>query len=167
MATSINNPGNYDRSSLPDASAMRIGVVVSEWNPGITSKLLDGARSTLLECGVKPENITVENAPGSFELALAAQFLLDTLRIDGVICLGSIVRGETPHFDVVCQATAHGIMSCGLRNSRPVIFGVLTDDTVEQAEARSGGKLGNKGVDAAVACIKMVALRKKMRENSR
>ena len=167
MATSTNEPGNYDRTTVPDASAMRVGIVVSEWNRGITAKLLDAARSTLLECGVKPENITVENAPGSFELALAAQFLLDTLRIDGVICLGSIVRGETPHFDVICQATAHGIMSCGLRNSRPVIFGVLTDDSAEQAEARSGGSHGNKGIDAAIACIKMIALRKKMRENSR
>ncbi|MEO8068522.1 MAG: 6,7-dimethyl-8-ribityllumazine synthase [Flavobacteriales bacterium] len=167
MATSTNNLSHYDRASVPDASAMRIGIVVSEWNPEITGNLLEGARATLVECGMPPENITVERAPGSFELALAAQFLLDTLRIDGVICLGSIVRGETPHFDVICQSTANGIMSCGLRNSRPVIFGVLTDDTLEQAQARSGGKHGNKGVDAAIACIKMIALRKKMRENSR
>jgi 6,7-dimethyl-8-ribityllumazine synthase len=157
----------YDRSSLPDASLMRVGIVVSEWNSTITESLLEGARSTLLECGVKAENITIEHAPGSFELALAAQFVIDTLRIDGVICLGSIIRGETPHFDFVSHATAQGIMSCGLRNSRPVIFGVLTDDTLEQAQARSGGILGNKGVEAAIACIKMIALRKKMREFSR
>lgn len=167
MATSTTNLSHYDPASVPDASAMRIGIVVSEWNRSITTKLLDGARETLLKCGVKPENITVEYAPGSFELPTAAQFLLDTLRIDGVICLGSVVRGETPHFDFICQSTANGIMNCGLRNSRPVIFGVLTDDTMEQAEARSGGKHGNKGVDSAIACIKMVALRKKMRESSR
>ncbi|MBK6775153.1 MAG: 6,7-dimethyl-8-ribityllumazine synthase [Flavobacteriales bacterium] len=167
MATSTTNLSHYDTASVPDASAMRIGIVVSEWNRSITTKLLDGARETLLKCGVKPENITVEYAPGSFELPTAAQFLLDTLRIDGVICLGSVVRGETPHFDFICQSTANGIMNCGLRNSRPVIFGVLTDDTMEQAEARSGGQHGNKGVDSAIACIKMVALRKKMRESSR
>ena len=127
MATSTTNLSHYDTASVPDASAMRIGIVVSEWNRSITTKLLDGARETLLKCGVKPENITVEYAPGSFELPTAAQFLLDTLRIDGVICLGSVVRGETPHFDFICQSTANGIMNCGLRNSRPVIFGVLTE----------------------------------------
>ena len=165
MAT--RNLSHYDRSTLPDAQHMRVGIVVSEWNSAITDKLLDGAHKTLLECGVRPENITVERAPGSFELALAAQFLLDTLRIDGVICLGSIIRGETPHFDFVSQACANAVASCGLRNGRPVIFGVLTDDTLQQAEARSGGALGNKGVDAAIACMKMVDLRKRMRETSR
>ncbi len=118
-----------------------------------------GRKETLLKHGVAPEDILETWVPGSFELALGAQILLEAETLDGVICLGSVVRGETPHFDFVCQGTTQGIMSVGLKFGVPVIFGVLTDDTMQQARDRSGGKHGNKGVDCAVAVLKMAALK--------
>ena len=118
-----------------------------------------GARETLLKHGVRDADILERWVPGSFELAAGAQFLLERGSLHGVICLGSIVRGETPHFDFVCQGTTQGIMMVGLKFSVPVIFGVLTDDTMQQARDRSGGKHGNKGIDCAVALLKMAALK--------
>lgn len=139
---------------------MRIALVVSEWNREITGALLDGARKTLLKHGVREADLIEAWVPGSFELALGAQAVLEAGEAEAVICIGSIMRGETPHFDYVCQATATGIMNVGLKFSRPVIFCVLTDDTMDQARARSGGSHGNKGVDCAVACLKMLHLRR-------
>jgi 6,7-dimethyl-8-ribityllumazine synthase len=148
----------YDPDNVPSGSGMRIGIVVSEWNREITNGLLNGASSTLGELDVAEDDITVMMVPGSFELAAGAQILLESGHVDGVICLGSVIQGETRHFDFVCQSTADGIMRVGLDYKKPVIFGVLTDNTLEQAEARSGGKHGNKGVECAVACVKMIAL---------
>lgn len=148
----------YDPEKVPSGDGMRVGVVVSEWNPDITNGLREGAVSTLLKSGVSRSDILELDVPGSFELASGAQLLLEEQNVDGVICLGSVIQGETRHFDFVCQATADGIMRVGLDYKKPVIFGVLTDNTMEQAVARSGGKLGNKGVECAVACLKMIAL---------
>ncbi|MEZ4806483.1 MAG: 6,7-dimethyl-8-ribityllumazine synthase [Flavobacteriales bacterium] len=138
---------------------MRFALVVSEWNRDVTDALRRGARETLLRYGVGEADILEAWVPGSFELASGAQYLLEQHALHGVICLGSVVRGETPHFDFVCQGATQGIMAVGLKFSIPVIFGLLTDDTLEQAKDRSGGKHGNKGVDCAVAVLKMAALK--------
>lgn len=152
----------YDAAGVPRGTGLRLGLVVSAWNPEITGAMRDGAVETLLKHGVALKDIQEENVPGSFELALGAQILLEHLALDGVICIGSVVRGETPHFDFVCHATAQGIMDVGLKTGRPAIFCVLTDDNMEQARARSGGKHGNKGVEAAVALLQMADLRRRI-----
>ncbi len=159
MATREKNLSYYDESQLPDASDMRIGLVVSEWNPEITGKLLEGARETLLRVGVKDENIIVWKVPGSFELIYGARRMQENRFIDAIVAIGSIIRGETPHFDYVCQATSQGIKDLNVRGETPVIFCVLTDDNMQQARDRSGGKHGNKGVDCAVAAVKMAWLK--------
>lgn len=151
----------YNAAGVPKGTGLRLGLVVSRWNPEITGTLRDGAVETLLKHGVALKDIVELPVPGSFELALGAQLLLEHHALDGVICIGSVVRGETPHFDFVCQATAKGIMEVGLKTGRPAIFCVLTDDTMDQARARSGGKQGNKGVEAAVALLYMARLPRK------
>lgn len=152
---------NYDPTGVPSGAGLRLGLVVSEWNAPITEALRDGAVETLLKHGVSLKNLHEARVPGSFELPLGAQLLLERHGLDGVICIGSVVRGETPHFDFVCQATAQGIMDLNVKHNVPVIFCVLTDNTMEQAEARSGGIHGNKGIECAVALLKMADLRKR------
>lgn len=152
----------YDPTSVPRGAGLRLGLVVSEWNSGITGALRDGAVETLLKHGVALKEIKEEHVPGSFELALGAQLLLERHGLDGVICIGSVIRGETPHFDFVCDATAQGIMQVNLKYNTPVIFCVLTDNDQEQAEARSGGKHGNKGIECAVALLKMADMKRRL-----
>ncbi len=159
MSTADRHLSTYDPSGVPCGAGRRFALVVSEWNLAITDALRAGARETLLKHGVREADILERWVPGSFELAAGAQFLLERGGLHGVICLGSVVRGETPHFDFVCQGTTQGIMAVGLKFSVPVIFGVLTDDTMQQAQDRSGGKHGNKGIDCAVAALKMAALK--------
>lgn len=159
MATALHHLSEHDPTSVPSGAGRRFALVVSEWNREITDALRRGARETLLKHGVVEADIVETWVPGSFELALGAQLLLEKGGLDGVICLGSVVRGETPHFDFVCQGATQGIMAVGLKFGLPVIFGLLTDDTMQQALDRSGGKHGNKGVDCAVAVLKMVALK--------
>ena len=160
MATAEHHLSAYDKASVPSGAGRRFAVVVSEWNREITDALRAGARQTLLAHGVAASDITETWVPGSFELALGAQLLIEQGELDGVICLGSVVRGETPHFDFVCQGATQGIMAVGLKYGLPVIFGLLTDDTLQQARDRSGGVHGNKGVDCGVAALKMVALKR-------
>ncbi|MDZ4750730.1 MAG: 6,7-dimethyl-8-ribityllumazine synthase [Flavobacteriales bacterium] len=150
----------FDSADLPDATSYKIGIVVSEWNSEITDNLLKGCTQTLSDCGVRLDNIRIHHVPGSFELALGAQILLEARKVDCVICLGSIVRGETPHFEFVSLACATGIKDVTLKFNKPVVFGVLTDDNISQARERSGGKHGNKGVEAAITALKMVAFQK-------
>jgi 6,7-dimethyl-8-ribityllumazine synthase len=159
MATATHHLSEHDPASVPSGAGRRFALVVSEWNRSITDALRAGARETLLRYGVADVDIDEVWVPGSFELASGAQYLLERGGLDGIICLGSVVRGETPHFDFVCQGTTQGIMEVGLKYGRPVIFGVLTDDTMEQALDRSGGRHGNKGIDCAVAVLKMAELR--------
>jgi len=154
----------YNKVNLPDAGNMRIGIVVSEWNSEITNNLLRGCQETLSECGITLDKIRIVHVPGSFELPLGAQMLLENKSLEAVICLGSVVRGETPHFDFVCQTCADGIKDVALKYNKPVIFGVLTDDNIEQSRARSGGALGNKGTEAAITAIKMVALKRQLED---
>ena len=158
MATVNKNLSNYDLSIVPSAKGMKFGVVVAEWNKNITEELFIGVMDTLLNCGCEETNIIRKNVPGSFELPLAAQFLFESTDVDAVICLGSVIQGETKHFDYVCQGTALGIKDVSLKYNKPVIFGVLTDKTMQQAIDRSGGKHGNKGTEAAISAIKMVNL---------
>ncbi|PCJ23823.1 MAG: 6,7-dimethyl-8-ribityllumazine synthase [Flavobacteriales bacterium] len=157
MATANNNLSDYDINSIPDASKMAFGIVVSEWNEKITKGLLKGAYNTLLKHGAKEVNITVKFVPGAFELPLGAQTFFEKTNVDAVICLGSVIQGETKHFDFVCQGTVIGVKDVALKYDKPVIFGVLTDNTEQQAIDRSGGKHGNKGDEAAVTAIKMVS----------
>ena len=136
----------------------RIGIVVSEWNEEITNMLYKGAFETLIESGFKKENIVTKYVPGSFELPLGAQIIIENCDVDSVICLGCVIQGETRHFEFICNAVAQGITQVGLDFSKPIIFGVLTTDTVKQAMERAGGKHGNKGVEAAVTALKMMSL---------
>lgn len=139
---------------------MSFGIVVSEWNSEITDALLSGAITTLKSHGAHENQITVKHVPGGFELPLGAQLLLLNPTIDAVICLGCVIQGETKHFDFVCQGLTYGIQTVSLKYNKPVIFGVLTDNTFEQSKARAGGILGNKGVEAAITAIKMVYLQR-------
>ena len=149
----------YDFTKVPNGADKRVGIVVSEWNEHITLGLLNGAKDTLVKHGVLENNIQVQFVPGTFELALGAQKQLEKDKsIDGVIAIGSVIRGETAHFDFVCQGATQGIMEVGLKFNTPVMFCVLTDDTEKQAVDRSGGVHGNKGVEAAVGLLKMMAL---------
>ena len=157
MATTNNNLSDFNKDSLPDSSSMKIGIVVSKWNNKITDGLYNGAFTTLIESGVSENNIEKIEVPGSFELIFGAK-LLSRKDVDVIICLGSVIQGETKHFDYVCQAVSNGIKDLNISLNIPVIFGVLTDNTMEQAVNRSGGKLGNKGVEAAVTAINMVHL---------
>jgi len=155
----------FDPQALPDAQDMRIGIIVSEWNAHITENLLRGAMETLTAQGLRLNNIHIIHVPGSFELASGASLLIANRSVEAVICLGSIIRGETPHFEFVSLATAQGIMEVGIRTGKPVIFGVLTDDTEDQARARSGGNKGNKGTEAAVTAMRMIAVRRQLEDN--
>lgn len=158
MATAYQNLSDYDFNSVPDASEMKMGIVVAEWNKQITEKLLEGACNTLERHGVKPENITVQRVPGSFELIFGAKLLAENEDLDAVIALGCVVRGDTPHFDYVCSGVTHGISELNLMYDIPFIFGLLTTDNMQQSEDRAGGRYGNKGDEAAVTAIKMAAL---------
>ncbi len=158
MATANKNLSHYDKTTLPNASEFRFGVVVSEWNETITEGLYQGAFNTLLENGVLPNNIIRWNVPGSFELIYACKNMQNHM-VDAVIAIGSVIQGETKHFDFVCQGVTQGLKDLNVLHDVPVIFCVLTDTTKQQAIDRSGGKHGNKGTEAAIAAIKMAALR--------
>ncbi|MFZ5973511.1 MAG: 6,7-dimethyl-8-ribityllumazine synthase [Bacteroidota bacterium] len=140
-----------------DLSKKKFGIVVAEWNETITEALYEGAYHSLLAHGVKKSNIVRKNVPGSFELTLGAHWLADRKDIDAVICLGCVIQGETPHFDYICQAVAYGITEVNILSKKPVIFGVLTTLNQKQAEDRAGGKLGNKGEEAAITAVKMLS----------
>lgn len=160
MATAGKNLSQFDAAQLPNGARFRVGIVVSEWNSEITHALRDGAIEVLRAAGVPDDRVVVHEVPGAFELPLGAQWLLHAPQpCDAVIAVGAVIRGETAHFDFVCQAASQGVLHVGLDSGKPAIFCVLTDDTIEQSRARSGGVHGNKGVEAAVACLKMLALK--------
>lgn len=155
MATAYQNLSSYDPASVPDASDMRVAIVCAEWNANVTEKLLEGACNALEKNGVKSENILVARVPGTFELTFGAQQMAETYEPDAVIVLGCVVRGDTPHFDYVCQGVTIGITKLNTMFGIPFIFGVLTTDTMQQSLDRAGGIHGNKGVEAAITAIKM------------
>ncbi|MBR2232037.1 MAG: 6,7-dimethyl-8-ribityllumazine synthase [Prevotella sp.] len=155
MATALHNLSDYDFDKVPDASNMCFGIVVAEWNPEITGALLEGTVSTLEKHGALPENIIVKTVPGSFELVYGASQMTRNDRYDAIIVLGSVIRGETPHFDYICQGVTQGISQLNATNDIPIVYGLLTTDNLQQAKDRSGGRLGNKGDECAVVAIKM------------
>ena len=162
MATT--NLSAYDPADIPDAGEMRIGIVVADWNSDITLALLEGAEKTLKKHGVKAENIIEKHVPGTFELTFGSRLIAETYDPDAVICIGCVIQGETPHFTYICQSVTQGITSLNLDYDIPFIFGILTTETHQQAVDRAGGKLGNKGDEAAVTAIKMVSLLKESEE---
>ena len=157
MSTPGKNLSSYDPSLIPPAGNLKIAIVVSEWNDQVTGQLARGAQETLIKHGVNPSNLLIKQVPGSFELPLAARMLIESNPLDAVILIGCVIRGETPHFDLISQAVAHGCMQLGLDTGIPVIFGVLTTNNLDQALDRAGGKHGNKGTEAAVTAIKMAS----------
>lgn len=161
MATELQNLSSFDLNTIEKDEEARIGIVVSDWNTTVTGSLLDGAVKTLQKLGVKEENIVVEHVPGSFELTFGAKIMAEVSDVDAIIVLGCVIQGETPHFTFVCQSVTQGITELNLQFDIPFIFGLLTTNTLEQAKARSGGRHGNKGDEAAVTAMKMVALNNK------
>ena len=155
MATAYQNLSSYDPNSVPDASSMRVGILVAEWNSNITEPRLKGAIDTLEKHGVKQENIYVSRVPGTFELTFGARQMALLKKPDAVITLGCVVRGDTPHFDYVCDGVTQGMTLLNLEFDIPFIFGVLTTDNMQQAIDRAGGIHGNKGDECAVTAIKM------------
>lgn len=157
MATALSNLSDFNPAEVPSGKNHKIALVVAEWNKQITENLFLGAKEALVACGVEEQHILRSNVPGSFELVFGAKKALEQ-PVDAVIVVGSVIQGETKHFDFVCQGVTQGIVSLNLSSNRPVVFCVLTDNTLQQAIDRSGGQHGNKGVEAAVTALKMIAL---------
>lgn len=161
MATK--NLSEYDLESVPSAEGMKFGIVVAEWNYQITGALAQGAVDTLIKHGAKEENITLKHVPGTFELPLGGQFLAEYTHADAIILLGCVIQGDTRHFDFICNGVTQGTTELNLKYNKPFIFGVLTTENEQQALDRAGGRLGNKGDEAAVTAIKMVALKEELK----
>lgn len=161
MATAYHHLSDYDAASIPSTEGMRFGIVVADWNDRYTYAMAEAAIDTLRTHGVSESDIIVKHVPGSFELVYGATWMTQNLGVDAVIAIGCVIRGDTPHFDYICQGTTQGLAELNLRGEIPVIYGLLTCNTPEQAEARTGGVLGNKGTECAVTAIKMVAYGKK------
>jgi 6,7-dimethyl-8-ribityllumazine synthase len=159
MATKLKNLSETNLAAGKQFKNWTIGLVVADWNPTITHAMRDAAIEFLIEKGIKKSKIRVSAVPGTFELPLGAQYLAIESKIDAIITIGCVIQGETRHFDFICDACANGITQVGLKFNKPVIFGVLTTQTLEQAEARAGGKHGNKGIEAAETALKMLLLR--------
>lgn len=159
MATAAVNLSEFDSTSLPDVAGKRFGLVVAEWNDEITSALHQGALDTLKAVGVPSDQITSLAVPGTFELVYGAKLLCEKGNYDAIVVIGTVIQGETRHFDFVCEGVTQGVKDLNIKYDTPVIFCVLTDNNIEQSRARAGGKHGNKGVECAVAAIKMSALK--------
>lgn len=160
MATANRNLSEYNKEFIPNGADFKIGIVVSEWNDSITLNLLKGAKEALIDNGVKEENIHVRFVPGAFELPLGCQYFCEYTDVDGVVAIGTVIQGETRHFDFVCEGATQGIKDVNLKYNTPVAFCLLTDNTLQQSIDRSGGKHGNKGIECAIACMKMIELKK-------
>ena len=160
MATANRNLSEYIKEEIPNGADFKIGIVVSEWNDQITLNLLEGAKKALTDNGVKEQNIDIRFVPGAFELPLGAQYMCEKGHVDGVITIGVVVQGETKHFDFVCDGATQGIKDVNLKYNTPVAFCLLTDNNIQQSIDRSGGIHGNKGIECAIACMKMIALKK-------
>ena len=156
MASALHNLSSYDHSTVPDGSEWKIGIVVSEWNEDVTGALLQGAYDTLLKHGVQARNIIVKTVPGSFELVYGSAWMARQTDVDAVIAIGCVIRGDTPHFDYICQGTTQGLAELNRKAIVPVIYGLLTCNTLQQALDRCGGALGNKGDECAVTALKMI-----------
>ena len=146
---------------LPSGKNKMVGIVVSEWNAPITESLLKGTIDTLIAAGMREDDIIIEYVPGTVELTFGAKVLIEETLVHAVIVLGCVIQGETRHFDYVCDSVTQGITKLNLHCPTPVIFGVLTTNNLEQAEARAGGTHGNKGEDCAITALKMIELQEK------
>jgi len=158
MATANKNLSQYDKNTIPNAKNLRFGIVVSEWNEQVTNGLYNGAIATLKDCGALDENIITLNVPGSFELIYGANQMHQSHNLDAVIVIGCVIKGETMHFEFVCEGVTQGIKDLNIKYDIPTIFCVLTDNTMQQSIDRSGGAMGNKGVEAALTALKMAQL---------
>ena len=158
MATHLKNLSDFSGIDIPSAHKFKFGIVVSEWNREITGALYQGAYNILLNHQVEEKNIITIQVPGSYELISGADMLLNSKPLNAIICLGCVIQGETPHFEFICQAVANGISNVSIKHNKPVIFGVLTTENLQQAIDRSGGIHGNKGEEAAVTAIRMAFL---------
>jgi 6,7-dimethyl-8-ribityllumazine synthase len=159
MASALKNLSSYEEENIPAGEKMKIGIVVAEWNKHITHALYEGAFETLTKHGVAAENIEVLQVPGAFELPYGARFLLSQKPLDGVICIGCVIKGETKHDEYINNAVATGITNLSLSLNKPIIYGVLTPNDEQQALDRAGGKHGNKGIEAAVTALRMIGLK--------
>ncbi len=159
MSTRYKNLSEYNAEFMPDketVSNQTYAIAVADWNPQITHTMLQGAIDTLVLVGVNPENIRVVHVPGTFELTFAAHQLMSLNKYNSIIVIGCIIQGDTPHFDYVCQSVTSGITELNFRKDAcPVVFAVLTTNTLQQAVDRAGGKLGNKGIEGATTALKM------------
>lgn len=162
MSSIHKNLSDFSHIKVKSAKGFKFGIVVSQWNAEITGALLEGAIQGLLDNGATENDINVVEVPGSYELISGSDMLLATDRYDTVIALGCVIQGETRHFDFICDAVANGLSNASIKHNKPVIFGVLTTDNIEQAQERSGGKHGNKGEEAAITAIQMVNLQKSL-----
>jgi 6,7-dimethyl-8-ribityllumazine synthase len=160
MATANKNLSNYDKNTIPSAKNFRFGIVVSEWNPEITQGLFSGAEKALLDCGALPNNIIRWDVPGSFELVFGAKKMIETQNLDAIIVIGCVIKGETMHFEFVCDGVTQGVKDLNIKYDVPVIFCLLTDNNEQQSIDRSGGIHGNKGTEAAIAALKMANLKR-------
>lgn len=163
MATELKNLSAYDPKDVPSGKGRRIAIVVAEWNSDITFALRDGAVKTLMANGVAKSAIEVITVPGTFELTLGATLVGKRRTVDAVICLGCVIQGDTKHFDYICQGVTYGITELNISLEKPVIFGVLTTNNLQQARDRSGGKHGNKGDEAAITALKMIAVKNSLK----
>lgn len=157
MATSLKSLSEYNKDKFADITDKVFGIVVAEWHEDITGTLAQGAVDTLLEHGAQKENIYINTVPGSFELTLGAQFLAQQEEVHAVICLGVVIKGDTKHDDYINNAVAQGLTHVSMKYNKPVSFGLVTTNTLEQALDRAGGKHGNKGIEAAAAAIRMLS----------
>lgn len=163
MATNLKGLSDFSHIEIPSAAPYKFGIVVSQWNAQVTGALYSGAYNSLIKNGALAENIVEIQVPGSFELTSGADMLLSSKDLDAVICLGCVIQGETRHFDFICHAVANGVTNVSTKHNKPVIFGVLTTDNLEQATDRAGGKHGNKGEEAAVTAIMMAQIQSSLR----
>ena len=157
MSTENSNLSNFDSSTVPSGDSLTIGLVVSKWNEKITESLFNGAYTTLTEFGVKANNIKRFDVPGSFELVFGSKKMIQA-KVDVVIAIGCVIKGETEHFDYICQSVSKGIVDLNINFDTPVVFCVLTDNNMQQSIDRSGGIHGNKGVEAAITALKLANL---------
>ena len=167
MASALKNLSTYNEDNLSSAEEMSFGIVLADWNEAITHKLYEGCFDTLIKHGAKEENIHTIQVPGTFELPTGARMLAQNKDIDGFICIGCVIKGETSHNEYINQSVAQGLVNLGVMSGKPFIFGVLTPNDQQQAIDRAGGKYGNKGVEAAVTAIRMVDIGKKLKKDGR
>ncbi|MFM7016052.1 MAG: 6,7-dimethyl-8-ribityllumazine synthase [Bacteroidota bacterium] len=160
MSTAHQSLSHHQAHEMPNAEPFRFGIVVAEWNHSITDAMATGAIRFLKDAGALENNIVRMNVPGSFELTAGASMMAQE-NFDAIICIGCVIQGETRHFDFICDAVANGITNLTIKYNKPFIFGVLTTDNLDQAIDRSGGKHGNKGIEAAATALKMVTLKNK------